>query len=808
MSSYIDLKKIFGARIDNDSVKKMLEQIIAWSTIFDSGEGRDLLKKKIKANYKNELSKEEIKKLLDLNFSGWGTLSRKLLDGISVELPELNSSKTSLINAMRETNLNLSELVLTNKAPFTVAIKEHNDEFDSIKNKDFSYESLVENLFLSPSVKRMLWQTLLLVDEIKRLTKAQPKKIFIEMARGKEADAGRTKSRKSLLENLYKNCKKDVADWKSDIDKLRTSVGALDNLKLRSDKLYLYYTQIGKCAYSGKSIDIGRLFESNYCDIDHIYPQSKIKDDSFNNRVLVVKDANQAKKDIYPLAVDIRNKQKTFWQFLLKNEFITKEKFARLTRSTDLSADEIGGFLARQLVETRQATKKTAEVLKSIFPNTEIVYSKAGHISDFRQEFGLHKCRELNNFHHAKDAYLNIVVGNILNVKFTKNPYNFVKQKSNKKEYQSYNFKNLFKRMFEKRAKNIRAWDEQTSKNLIINTLERNTPICTRHSFCKTGGFFDQTIMKKGKGQFPLKASTLITQEEKDSIQKYGGYNKPAAAYYVLVEHKPKTQLIRSLEVVPLYLVKSIEKNSQVLIDYLTHTLATDEFEIIIPKIKINSLFIINGFVCHITGKTNDYFLTRNGVELHASTQEALYFKRILKSNQISKEKARFKKTYDLYKNRTLVEYVKKELCNKSEKEAIDEQEFELALGQKNIEVYDKFVELHKSVYKERPNSSTLKILETGRDKFKDLELSEQLVIIEKVLKLFRPINEAVDLKKIGGASFAGLMSISKNLSSLKSCFLVNQSVTGVYESKIDLLRAKPNKKFSKQKLSTKSSGA
>ncbi|WP_353935110.1 HNH endonuclease domain-containing protein [uncultured Sneathia sp.] len=39
-----------------------------------------------------------------------------------------------------------------------------------------------------------------------------------------------------------------------------------------------------------KKIDLDELLNSNKYDIDHIIPQSKIKDDSFNNIVLVEKE--------------------------------------------------------------------------------------------------------------------------------------------------------------------------------------------------------------------------------------------------------------------------------------------------------------------------------------------------------------------------------------------------------------------------------------------------------------------------------------------------------------------------------------
>ena len=87
--------------------------------------------------------------------------------------------------------------------------------------------------------------------------------------------------------------------------------------QLRSKKIYLYFTQLGKCMYSGEPIDFENLVSanSNY-DIDHIYPQSKTKDDSLNNRVLVKRGLNAQKSDSYPLSREIREKMRPYWEML------------------------------------------------------------------------------------------------------------------------------------------------------------------------------------------------------------------------------------------------------------------------------------------------------------------------------------------------------------------------------------------------------------------------------------------------------------------------------------------------------------
>ena len=107
--------------------------------------------------------------------------------------------------------------------------------------------------------------------------------------------------------------------------------------------------------------------------------------------------------------------------------FISEEKYKRLTRATEFEAAELAGFISRQLVETRQSTKAVANILKQMLPDTEIVYVKARIVSNFRQDFKLPKVREINDLHHAKDAYLNIVMGgNTYHVKFTQSPVRFI----------------------------------------------------------------------------------------------------------------------------------------------------------------------------------------------------------------------------------------------------------------------------------------------------------------------------------------------------------------------------------------------
>lgn len=132
-------------------------------------------------------------------------------------------------------------------------------------------------------------------------------------------------------------------------------MGKLEDYQLRSDKLYLYYTQMGRCMYSGEVIDLEDLWDNTKYDIDHIYPQSKTMDDSLNNRVLVKKECNAKKSDTYPIKEETRKIMTPFWKTLLDRKFISKEKYERLVRGTEFEANELAGFIERQIVETRQS---------------------------------------------------------------------------------------------------------------------------------------------------------------------------------------------------------------------------------------------------------------------------------------------------------------------------------------------------------------------------------------------------------------------------------------------------------------------
>lgn len=290
--------------------KGAAEDIIRHIVLF--GEDRKLMRRWLRREYGDKLTEDDLSYILKQKFSGWGRLSRKFLT--EIYHIEDTGEAVSIIEMMRRTTCNLMEL-LSGKYGYVSAIEVYRQEHDSMTTK--SVKEFVDNSYASPGIKRAIIQTIGITDEIVKIMGGKPpKRVFVEMARGDDKEKKRTVSRKNSLLALYKKCGEDA-------NPLFAQLEAQSDSQLRRDKLYLYYTQLGKSMYSGKPIDIERL-DTDY-DIDHIFPQSKVKDDSISNRVLVERDINGKKDNRYPLDQSIRDSQAAFWYWLKQKDFIDQK---------------------------------------------------------------------------------------------------------------------------------------------------------------------------------------------------------------------------------------------------------------------------------------------------------------------------------------------------------------------------------------------------------------------------------------------------------------------------------------------------
>lgn len=441
------------------------------------------------------------------------------------------------------------------------------------------------------------------------------------------------------------------------------------------------------------------------------------------------------------------------YTYLSQARVAAYDKHNRLMGRNAFTDEQKAGFIARQLVETSQGTKGVAELFHQLLPNSKIVYAKAGNVSDFRRNREFPKSRLVNDFHHAHDAYLNIVVGNVYYVKFTQNPINYIKNSYNKDmNKNNYNLS----RMFDwdvKRGDEV-AWIAQKQDgaagtiSTVKKMLSKNTPLMTRLSYEGKGALANETLYSaekaKGEGYIPFKSSDTKIQD----VTKYGGFTSVTGAYFFLVEHDEKKKRIRTIESVPLYLADKIDKDSSELERYCDK-LGLVNYDVRVRKIKIGSLIKYNGYFCYITGKTGYRLIVRNATNLCLASNWRKYIKKIEK-----------------YKETTIIDNV--------------------ITAEENIKLYNELLnKFTVGIFGRRPNPIGEK-MDSARDKFASLSIENQCLALYQILQLTAILGNESDLQLIGASTHAGKMLISKKIGT-DEIYLINQSPTGLFETKIDL---------------------
>lgn len=747
LSSYGKFYGVFGNQMKLDSTQKMVEQIIFWGTVY--GNDKKFFRERIKECYETVISDEQLKKITGFKFHDWGNLSKQFLElsGCDKSTGEI----LPLISMLWEKNYNLNELLYHDNYTYKDELESLTISTEKILS-EMTYEDLDE-LYLSSPVKRMVWQTILILKELEEVLGGAPERIFVEMPRENGKKGERKDSRKKKLMELYKNCKIDSRNWVNEIENRWT------DQELRSKKLYLYYLQQGKCMYTEEPIDLDDLLKANSkYDIDHIYPRHFVKDDSLeNNLVLVNKEANAHKSDNYPIEEGIYKNRHLWWKSLLtddmQSKFITREKYNRLINRQAFSDEQMAGFISRQLVETRQGTKIVAHLFENMFPNSEVVYVKASNVSEFRHDRDFLKSRLVNDFHHAQDAYLNIVVGNTYFVKFTKNPKNFIKEYRKNPEQNRYHLSKIFDSTVSRNGEI--AWKvgmkngDAGTISIVCKMMAKNSPLITRVNFEVHGQISDATLYGKNTAKpesyIPFKSS----DERMQDVTKYGGYAKVKASYFFLVEHEYKGKRIRTLEAMPLYLCDKLGCDKRLLNEYCKNELEYINPDVRLAKIKVQSLIKRNGYLMYISGKTNQQISVRNAISLCLNQKWITYIKKLEKN--------------------------------------VESNNDNLLTKEQNYELYDILIEKHsKCIFSKRPNAVGDKLLK-GKEKFIHLSLHEQAVVLLQILQLSQLSNLGSDLSLIGESKKSGISFINKNITETEEFLLINQSPTGLYQSEIDL---------------------
>lgn len=782
LSSYNKFRRILGY-VDERN-EKMIEDIIYWLTVF---EDKDIVKRKINKQYADKFSDEQLKKILKLKFKGWGRYSAKLLNGIKGDMG------TTIIEMLEDADERFAYCdycpnfmrIINKDAKIKQIIDDNRPIYDGTKD----LLEVIQDMHTSPANRRGIWQTMKVIEEIIEYIGEKPRQIYIEFAREDDFKAKnkRTDSRKKTVDKALKKLKKEVVDEYN--ENVYKELKQYEN-RLDEEKVYLYFMQNGKSLYTEEKLNLN---EPENLEIDHIIPYSLSDDDSLDNKALVLKDENQKKgnkivKETFPQSFsDI--KMINYWKNLKKVGLISEKKYNNLQKN-NVNDILTKGFINRQLVETRQIVKSVANLILDYYnEQIDVIEVKAslstsvrkmltyekkdnnGFWEENKDNCMFYKNRDMNDYHHAHDAYL----ANIIGMYIQKN-YPHLQKELNYSQY-----RRVWRNYYENTKNNNRVnWfatlGKFSSNNEEADWYGQDIIAYMRKIFCyrdviiskkveeNTGAFYSETKYpredKADSKLVPLKQGNNMrganNLKELDT-RKYGGYKGGEKAYFVLVKYCIEKALKKSVKKeyhmefveIPVYIARGIKNNDINLYDYVCDILneanknSVADVEILRNKVpKYQMIIGENGEEYYLVGATE--VANSKQFVLGGANQR---YNRLL--------------NYIMYGKNDKSQYIQTELLNE---QLNGLYEF---LITKIMSEYKGFVD------------KTIKIQQSNV--FYNLDVKEKKSFISEMIKFVQPDSKYPYLKKYGGG-LGDRFGRKDGYKVGKKITLVDKSVTGLYE--------------------------
>lgn len=720
------------------SIIPMVETIILWNTLF---EDRTILKEQLVRSFSDRLSPEQIKTICKKRLTGWGNLSEKFLAEVKVET---DCGPRSIMDILREGSpvggeqgrtMVLMEVLHDERLGFESKI----DELNSERIADAGCLE-VRDLPGSPALRRTVNQAVRVVEEIVHIAGKPPMNVFIENTRDEDASkkGKRTKRRYDAIKEAVSAFKRENADFVRELKDFKPA-------DFDDERLTLYFMQGGKSLYSKTPLDVTRL--SDY-EVDHIIPQSYIKDDSLENKALVLKSENQTKTNQLLLPQGVRVKMAGYWQELHRCGLMGDKKLSNLM-CPDVSKRRIKGFIARQLVETSQIVKLTKMVLENRLPESRLVPIKASLSHELREAKHYYKCREINDFHHAHDALLAAQIGRFLLLRHAgmyDNPIgyahvvkDFVRVQADEAKRTGrlpgsagFIVSSFLHSGFDKDTGEFfkDTWDAEFECERIRRYLNYRQVYLSRMPEETSGAFWDATIYSP-RGKMKL---SLPLKEGLDP-SKYGGYSSEKFAYFFCYYAKDKKGK-RIIDFAPVPVSRAA--GGHIDIEEFGREVAEERgytFESIArAKIAVKQLIEVDGCRLFITGADQ----VRSAVPLALSQEETRLVGRLFSGLSFEAHE------YDLLFERLLS-----------------------GIRRFDGRLYDNL----------RLNDRSEAFSSLGND--------EKGLVIKGLIALSSASSNMADMRPIGGAKTAGqLKIIFRNVLSNQGITFIDQSVTGMFERK------------------------
>ena len=387
-------------------------------------------------------------------------------------------------------------------------------------------------------------------------------------------------------------------------------------------------------------------------------------------------------------------------------------------------------FVNRQLVETRQITKYVTNLLKNEFQNTNIFALRSDITHNFRNRLKLYKNRNINNCHHAQDAYIMCVSGNILNKEWG-NLNDFKYGKYVNEYMQNEDFKNR------KDGIVVGFVLKRTDINKVKRVMNYKDYFISRMLEEQTGAFYNQTL-------YSPKDKPVINLKDKLNSEKYGGYSGEQKGYYCIYQYiDSKKNIGYRLVGIPIKITTDIKNNKTTIEEYIKSTYTNEQFfKIIRNKIMKNQEYV---------DEYGDLMMFRSDSEIKAAKQL------IVDSNLnelIYAINMGFEEKYQNQYN-NIYEYLFDNLLEKLKNE------------------YHCF----ENIY--------IKLLDS-KEIYLKLDNKDKKIIINEITKLMS--NSNANLKLLNMADRIGRMAGKKfETKQLMNMIFIDKSVTGMYERRFKI---------------------
>ena len=736
---------IFDNQIDDLKYRNDFEKIIEWSTIF---EDKSIYKEKLRSI--DWLNEKQINALSNIRLQGWGRLSKKLL----AQLHDHNGQ--TIIEQLWDSQNNFMQIVT--QADFKDAIAKANQNLLVAT----SVEDILNNAYTSPANKKAIRQVIKVVDDIVKAASGKvPKQIAIEFTRDADENPKRSQTRGSKLQKVYKDLSTELAS-KAIAEELNE---AIKDKKLVQDKYYLYFMQLGRDAYTGEPINIDEI--QKY-DIDHILPQSFIKDDALDNRVLVSRAVNNGKSDNVPvklfgneMAANLGMTIRKMWEEWKNIGLISKTKYNNLLTDPDhINKYESAGFIRRQLVETSQIIKLVSTILQSRYPNTEIITVKAKYNHYLREKFDLYKSREVNDYHHAIDAYLSAICGNLLYQNYPNLRPFFVygqyKKFSSDPDKEKAIFNKTRKFSFISQLLKNKSENSKEIAKKLKRAYQFKYMLVSRETETRDQEMFKMTVYPRFSHDTVKAPRNLIPKKMGMSPDIYGGYTNNSDAYMVIVRIDKKKGTEYKILGIPTRELVNLKKAEKE--DHYKSYLK----EILTPRILYN----------------------KNGKRDKKITSFEIVKSKIPYKQVIQDGDKKFMLGSSTYvynaKQLTLSTESMKAITNNFDKDS-DENDALIKAYDEILDKVDKYLPLFDI-------NAFRKKLHSGREKFVELSLEDKKDIILKVLIGLHDNPATSDLKTLGFSSTElGKMQKNSGIVLSGNAKLIYQSPTGLFKKSVKI---------------------